>query len=36
VIGGDPRQASAQVGERVLSAVVDAYEKVLTAWRSEP
>lgn len=36
VIGGDPRQASAEVGERVLAAVVDAYEKILIAWRSEP
>lgn len=34
VIGGDPRQASAEVGERVLSALVDVYEKVLTAWHA--
>jgi creatinine amidohydrolase len=35
VIGGDPRRASAEVGERVLEAAVNAYEKTLQAWRSE-
>lgn len=32
VIGDDPRRASAEVGERVLAAAVDAYEKLLRAW----
>jgi creatinine amidohydrolase/Fe(II)-dependent formamide hydrolase-like protein len=33
VIGGDPRQASAEVGERTLAAAVGVYEEVLLAWR---
>lgn len=32
VIGGDPRQASAEVGERVLEAAVTAYEALLRDW----
>jgi creatinine amidohydrolase len=32
VIGGDPRRASAEVGERALEAAVKAYEQVLQAW----
>jgi creatinine amidohydrolase len=32
VIGGDPRRASAKVGERALEAAVQAYEQVLRAW----
>ncbi len=32
VIGSDPRQASAEVGERILSAAVAAYEEVLRGW----
>jgi creatinine amidohydrolase len=33
VIGLDPRQASAEVGERVIVAAVLAYERVLDGWR---
>jgi creatinine amidohydrolase len=33
VIGSDPRLASAEVGEQALAAVVDAYEKILRAWK---
>jgi creatinine amidohydrolase len=33
VIGSDPRQASAEVGQRILAAAVGAYEKVLQAWK---
>jgi creatinine amidohydrolase len=33
VIGGDPRLASAEVGERVLAAAVEAYEQILGAWK---
>ncbi len=36
VIGADPRQASAEVGERALAAAVQAYEKVLRKWRPTP
>jgi creatinine amidohydrolase len=32
VIGGDPRQASAEIGERVLAAAVQVYEQVLQRW----
>ena len=32
VIGGDPRQATAEVGERAIKTAVAAYEKVLEAW----
>ncbi len=32
VIGCDPRLASAEIGERVLTAAVDAYEPILRAW----
>jgi creatinine amidohydrolase len=32
VIGGDPRKASAEVGERALQAAVEVYERVLRAW----
>jgi creatinine amidohydrolase len=32
VIGADPRQASAEVGEQALSAAVQAYEEVLRDW----
>lgn len=32
VIGGDPRRASASLGERALEAAVQAYEQVLRAW----
>lgn len=35
VIGADPRQASAEVGERALAAAVVAYERVLLAWKPE-
>ncbi len=35
VIGGDPRRASAEVGERALAAAVDAYEQVLLGWSSQ-
>ncbi len=35
VIGSDPRQASAEVGERVLAAAVQAYERVLRKWMPE-
>jgi creatinine amidohydrolase len=34
VIGGDPRLASADVGERVLAASVQAYERMLRAWEA--
>jgi len=34
VIGGDPRQASAAVGEQALAAAVQVYEKVLRDWKS--
>ena len=33
VIGGDPRQASAEVGRRTLAAAVGVYEQVLVQWR---
>jgi creatinine amidohydrolase/Fe(II)-dependent formamide hydrolase-like protein len=33
VIGLDPRQASAEVGERVVAAAVATYEQVLNDWR---
>jgi creatinine amidohydrolase len=33
VIGGDPRQASAKVGEQALAAAVQVYEKVLHDWK---
>ncbi len=33
VIGGDPRQASAEVGERILAAAVQTYERVLHEWK---
>lgn len=32
VIGSDPRQASAEVGERALAAAVDVYESLLQNW----
>jgi creatinine amidohydrolase len=32
VIGLDPRQASAGAGERILTAAVEVYERVLQAW----
>ena len=32
VIGPDPRRASAEAGERILTAAVEMYEKVLQAW----
>jgi creatinine amidohydrolase len=32
VIGADPHRASAEVGERVLAAAVDAYEALLRSW----
>jgi creatinine amidohydrolase len=32
VIGPDPRQASAEAGERILTAAVEVYDKVLRAW----
>jgi len=32
VIGGDPRRAAAEVGERMLAAAVGAYERVLVGW----
>jgi creatinine amidohydrolase len=32
VIGSDPRKASAEVGERALTAAVEVYEKLLQAW----
>ncbi len=32
VIGADPCRASAEAGERILSAAVEAYEQVLQAW----
>ncbi len=32
VIGGDPREASAEVGEQVLSTAVQVYERILQAW----
>jgi creatinine amidohydrolase len=32
VIGADPRQASAAAGERILSAALEAYERILQAW----
>ena len=32
VIGSDPRKASAEVGERALTAAVEVYEKLLRAW----
>jgi creatinine amidohydrolase len=35
VIGADPRRASAEVGQRVLTAAVDAYEKLLRSWDRE-
>ena len=35
VIGSDPRQASAEVGERALAAAVDVYEGILRAWNPE-
>jgi creatinine amidohydrolase len=34
VIGGDPRRASAEVGECALEAAVQAYEKVLRDWKA--
>jgi creatinine amidohydrolase len=34
VIGGDPRQASAGVGERAIEAAVTAYEEILRGWGS--
>jgi creatinine amidohydrolase len=34
VIGVDPRQASAGVGESVLAAAVQAYEQLLQAWQA--
>jgi creatinine amidohydrolase len=33
VIGGDPRKASVEVGERVLATAVEVYEQILTAWK---
>jgi creatinine amidohydrolase len=33
VIGTDPRQASAEAGERALGAAVQVYEQVLEAWK---
>jgi len=35
VIGIDPREASAEVGEQALEAATQAYEKVLRAWKPE-
>lgn len=35
VIGGDPRRASVEVGERVLTTAVDLYEQILDAWHPE-
>ena len=35
VIGGDPRLASAEVGERVLEAAVDTYAEILQAWEAD-
>jgi len=35
VIGGDPRQASAEVGEQVLAAAVAACEGILQDWASD-
>jgi creatinine amidohydrolase len=32
VIGADPRRGSAEVGQRVLEAAVDAYEEMLRTW----
>ena len=32
VIGGNPRQASAEIGERALAAAVQVYEHVLLSW----
>jgi creatinine amidohydrolase len=32
VIGSDPRKASAEVGERALSAAVDVYQRLLETW----
>jgi creatinine amidohydrolase len=32
VIGSDPRKASAEVGERALTAAVEVYETLLQAW----
>jgi creatinine amidohydrolase len=36
VIGLDPRQGSAEVGERAIAAAVDVYEGVLQAWAKGP
>jgi len=35
VIGGDPRRASAEVGERALAAAVEAYARVLAGFRPD-
>jgi creatinine amidohydrolase len=35
VIGGDPRRASAEVGEAVLAAAVSVYERILAAMRPD-
>jgi creatinine amidohydrolase len=35
VIGTDPRQASAEAGERALAAAVQAYEKILQGWKAQ-
>lgn len=34
VIGSDPRQASVEVGERILEAAIQVYERVLGAWEA--
>ena len=34
VIGGDPRQASPEVGERILATATQVYEKILRSWKS--
>ncbi len=33
VIGSDPRKASAEIGERGLSAAVEVYEELLQTWK---
>jgi creatinine amidohydrolase len=36
VIGTDPRQASAEVGERVLVTAAGVYQQILDAWKAAP